>query len=344
MNNLYEIVNKVLSHKEEIVINDCDDPKGAITKIICTRPELLYYINSFSLSRVGKTTTLNIKYMNLSVPMNKVHFVKGDKIEYLLRQTVISYAKTVIFVLSDRDNLQWILNCFMTKSMSFYPNVKSYAISSFGFSGMNIPYTAYEIQFNYRIGTVMLKQMEIEVENKIKEISRKLFPFYMPDSVKCFIVHNYLASTIEYYDIDNGSPLERSYVQSAYGALIRGKCVCQGYAEAYKRILNYVGIPCDLVSGKILDTDEGWHAWNIVHINKNTVHAHVDVTWDSHNKKVSTEYFGKSDDYFNNKRDWNRFYYTHCPKDNNMLGEARYYCMTYRRKLLESGLRKEWIE
>ena len=41
---------------------------------------------------------------------------------------------------------------------------------------MNIPYTAYEIQFNYRIGTVMLKQMEIEVENKIKEISRKLFP------------------------------------------------------------------------------------------------------------------------------------------------------------------------
>ena len=186
MDNLYEIVNKVLSHKEEIVINDCDDPKDAITKIICTRPELLYYIKGFSLSRVGKTTTLNIKYMNLSVPMNKIHFVKGDKIEYLLRQTVISYAKTVIFVLSDRDNLQWILNCFMTKSMSFYPNVKSYAISSFGFSGMNIPYTAYEIQFNYRIGTVMLKQMEIEVENKIKEISRKLFPFHMPDSVKCY--------------------------------------------------------------------------------------------------------------------------------------------------------------
>ena len=44
MNNLYEIVNKVLSHKEEIIINDCDDPKDAITKIICTRPELLYYI------------------------------------------------------------------------------------------------------------------------------------------------------------------------------------------------------------------------------------------------------------------------------------------------------------
>ena len=33
MDNLYEIVNKVLSHKEEIVINDCDDPKDAITKI-----------------------------------------------------------------------------------------------------------------------------------------------------------------------------------------------------------------------------------------------------------------------------------------------------------------------
>lgn len=344
MNNLYEIIDKFLSHKEKIIINNCDNPKDIIAKIMCIKPVLLYYIKSFSWSCMGRTTTLYIKYKSLSVPINKIHCVKEEQIEYLLRQTVINYAKTVIFVLSDRDNLRWILKCFMTKSISFYPNVESYAISSVDFRDMNIPYIVYEIQFNYRIGRVMLKQMDIEVDNKVREISKKLFPFYMPDSVKCFIAHNYLANTIEYYNIDNDSPLERSYVQSAYGALIRGKCVCQGYAEAYKRILNYVGIPCDLVSGKILDTSEGWHAWNIVHIKQNTVHAHVDVTWDSHNRKISTEYFGKGDDYFNNKREWNRFYYNHCPNDNNMLNEARYYCVTYRRKLLESGLQREWIE
>ena len=29
MDNLYETVNKVLSHKDEIIINNCDDPKNA---------------------------------------------------------------------------------------------------------------------------------------------------------------------------------------------------------------------------------------------------------------------------------------------------------------------------
>lgn len=344
MNNLYTIVNSFLSFKEELQIGDCDNPRYAISRVICAKPEILYYIKSFSWSRVGKNTSLFIKYMNQSVPINKVYSVKENEIEYWLRQTVIGYEKQVVLIVSNADNLQWVLKCFMTKSVSFYPNVKSYAISSMGFSELNIPYKVYEISFNYRIGTVMLKQMEIEVENKVKELCKKLFPFYMPDSVKCFIAHNYLASTIDYYDIDNDSPLERSYVQSAYGALIRGKCVCQGYAEAYKRIMNYMGIPCDLVSGKVLDTDEGWHAWNIVHINNNTVHAHVDVTWDSHNKHVSTEYFGKSDDFFNNKREWNRFFYNHCPKDNNMLVEAQYFCKVNKKKLLASGLRKEWIE
>lgn len=344
MNNLYELINEFLAHKEEIVITDCDDPKAAVEKIICKRPELLVYIKSFSWTQTKKTTTVYVKYMNLSHPINKIYFVKENKIEDLLRQTVINYEKKVMVILSNLDNLMWILKCFMTKSMSFYPNLKSYAIKSYNFSDMSIPYIAYEIRFNYRIGIVKLKQMEIEVEKKVKEISERLFPFYMPDSVKCFIAHNYLASTIEYYNIDEGNPLEKSYVQSAYGALIIGKCVCQGYAEAYKRILNYVGIPCDLVSGKILDTDGEWHAWNIVHINKNKVHAHVDVTWDSHNKKVSTEYFGKGDEFFNNKRVWDRFYYCNCSKDNNILGEARCFCVTYRKKLIASGLQREWIE
>lgn len=343
MNNIYDTVNSFLLQKEEILIGNCDNPQDAFSKIICEKPEILYYIKSFAWSRIGKNTTLHIQYKNQSVPINKVYYAKGAEIEYRLRQTVIGYTKKVILVISKNDNLQWILKCFITKSMSFYPNVKSYAVSSFSFRDMNIPYTVYEIQFDYRIGMVMLKQMEIDVENKVRDICQALFPFYMPDSVKCFIAHNYLASTIDYYDIDNGNPLERSYIQSAYGALIHRKCVCQGYAEAYKRILNHVGIPCDLVSGKILDKDEGWHAWNIVHINNNTVHAHVDVTWDSHNRKPSAEYFGKSDDFFTDKREWNRFFYTHCSRENNLLVEAQYYCKVNKKKLREYGLREDWI-
>lgn len=343
MNDLTTIIEKILRFETTVPIGMCEKPEEAIAEIIRKKPEILCYVKAITWSRFGKMTSLLFTYMNQDVPIDRIYSPKNSEIEYLLLQKVICYEKRVLLVLPQTANLRWIMKCFMEKSVSFYPNLGSYSLVSSSMKNLNISYSVHEVTFTYRIGAAMLKKMELDVEKKVKELSKLLFPFDMPDYVKCFIAHNYLASTIEYYNNDHGSPLERSYVQSAYGALVKGRCVCQGYAEAYKRILNAVGIDCDLICGRILDTNEGWHAWNLIHVKQNTVHAHVDVTWDSHNMKVSTDYFGISDAAFEKKREWNRFYYSQCKSNSNLLLEAQRYCRMNKDRLLRDGLRKEWI-
>ncbi len=88
------------------------------------------------------------------------------------------------------------------------------------------------------------------------------------------IVHDYLVDNVE-YDVTAGRN-----VYNLYGALIERRAVCEGYARAYKDILNQMGIPCIIVCG-IGQNSSGLtesHAWNYVKIDE-TWYA-VDVTWD----------------------------------------------------------------
>ena len=68
---------------------------------------------------------------------------------------------------------------------------------------------------------------------------------------------------------------EEQYSYKAYGALLRNKAVCNGYAEAMELLLLCSGLDTYMVVG---NTTEGAHAWNIVKIDGEWYH--VDTTWD----------------------------------------------------------------
>lgn len=93
------------------------------------------------------------------------------------------------------------------------------------------------------------------------------------DKVK--FVHDYLVDLITYDQTgkENNSNL--------YGALIEGACVCEGYAEAFKAILDKLDIPCVIVYGSGIDAlgNTESHAWNYVKMNDGKWYA-VDTTWD----------------------------------------------------------------
>lgn len=92
-------------------------------------------------------------------------------------------------------------------------------------------------------------------------------------------VNKVLAESIEYdYGalndyLENGSMASSgAFIESAYGGLVVGKCVCTGYSRAYKVILDELGIPCIVVKGNTAGKDEKGnttggsvgHAWNYV--------------------------------------------------------------------------------
>ena len=106
-------------------------------------------------------------------------------------------------------------------------------------------------------------------------------------------LHDYLALNCEYDKrYYSGSMPYVSY--TAYGALVNRTSVCAGYALAYERLMDQVGIPCEYVTGM---TTNGYHAWNIIQIDGEWYH--VDVTWDDPTPDregyVRYKYFLKSD-------------------------------------------------
>ena len=82
---------------------------------------------------------------------------------------------------------------------------------------------------------------------------------------------------------------------TAYGALVEGKAVCQGYALALMRLLEELGIPVDVVLGTSGGVN---HMWNIARVNGQWYL--LDVTWDSDSDEVCYDYFLKGSDDFAN--------------------------------------------
>ncbi len=87
-------------------------------------------------------------------------------------------------------------------------------------------------------------------------------------------LHDYLADTVYYPDLSTSD-----YVMSAhdaYGALIEGRAVCQGYSDAVKLVCDYYNIPCVCISGT---ANGGGHMWNAIQMEDGKWYL-MDLTWD----------------------------------------------------------------
>lgn len=89
------------------------------------------------------------------------------------------------------------------------------------------------------------------------------------------MVHDYLVDTIEY-----DTSISKANIYNVYGALINHVSVCEGYARAFKYLMDEMQIPCVLVIGKGTNSQGQTenHAWNYIQLN-GTWYA-VDSTWD----------------------------------------------------------------
>lgn len=94
----------------------------------------------------------------------------------------------------------------------------------------------------------------------------------MTDLEKALVLHDFVAERCA-YDWQTATTGKRPHdrVGDAYGALVEGNAVCQGYTMAYKLLLNRVGIVSTTATGVN-------HIWNVLCLDGEWYH--VDVTWD----------------------------------------------------------------
>ena len=236
------------------------------------------------------------------------------------------YQPGVTLSIDARIDVKAVYTHFIEVYAAFYSNL---VLLEYVTTAAGVRYKTVKLTFTYRIGRVKLTMMETDVNKKIEELSDTLFCGGMSAEVKAFIAHNYLSKTVTYWRNKDAKPLEKSYMQSAYGALIKNKCVCQGYAEAYKRILDSQGIICEVLCGKVKSSGE-YHAWNAVSFNGRD-YFHVDVTWDAPQiGEDRYKYYGLRDEDFAGDREWPASAKIACNSSQNILEIAR-------RELARSG-------
>ncbi len=79
-------------------------------------------------------------------------------------------------------------------------------------------------------------------------------------------VFDYLSKNTTYALEDSAKAENIPYVRTPYGAMVCKEACCQGFAEAFKIILDKLDIPCVLVQGVYSDENEGdvAHMWTFV--------------------------------------------------------------------------------
>lgn len=162
-----------------------------------------------------------------------------------------------------------------------------------------------------------------QIRRKLDDVSYRIINDLINDHQseydKVRSLHDYLKSNLEYDTVAASShrPNERNIVEAhnIIGALLKNKCVCEGFAKAFKFLCNKIGLECWVVSGKGSSSiGAGPHAWNIVRING--YYHHVDVTWDNQYSDSSAVpnygYMNLSDEEIAKDHTWNRNHYPRC--------------------------------
>ena len=133
----------------------------------------------------------------------------------------------------------------------------------------------------YTMSGSALSSAKSAYSSKVKQLTSDVSG---SDYEKSKILHDRLIDAVTYTSTSND--------QNAYGALVEGKAVCNGYARAYQHLMNSVGIPAWYVRGSSINPSTGssvGHAWNMVKLDGQWYYT--DTTWDDQGNNTFYTYF-----------------------------------------------------
>ncbi len=125
-------------------------------------------------------------------------------------------------------------------------------------------------EFNDKVNEIVEKANNVEVEENENRTVKQIK-----------LVHNEIIRNTGYRLEDDCTVGNEGFISTPYGALVKGESVCEGYARAFKTVLDKLGINCILVQGT--HQSEGSaavpHMWNYVEIEKETVARASEKVW-----------------------------------------------------------------
>ena len=151
-----------------------------------------------------------------------------------------------------------------------------------------------------------LTDKDLEAFNSATKVYNLYIKSCNNDYKKVIAAHDYIIKNCVYNveGIDDDTLTDDDF--TAYGVLVKGKAVCEGYAKAFKMLMDIADIDCIMVTGTVGEDDIP-HAWNMVKLEDSWYH--VDVTYDDPNpetKEIVYVYMNVTDDIIEKDHTWNK--------------------------------------
>ena len=185
-----------------------------------------------------------------------------------------------------KQQITALFEAFFRDNPQFFYLSRTYHLEGRGSGEKDILYDTLILEFS--MGVAQRQTAITQLEQTVQALISSA-PVTQDQYVRELYLHDQLALRCLYDQQAAEQPSDtESSAYTAYGALVEGNAVCEGYAKAMQLLLTRAGIPATVVSGVSLKTKEP-HMWNLVKINGKTYH--LDPTWNDSDTYLSHGYF-----------------------------------------------------
>ena len=262
-------------------------------------PKVNYYLKDCTYNYYVKDDEIYIEttfnFEDDKVPFSDIYVVDNDKdtIKYII-DTVETGAETLTVYVKDNiisfDDLQTL---FETAPWNDCEDVVLTSVDRSYLTYGDVDSGEYILEVIVEdINNDNAVKCKEEVSKSLDDIVANLNIDGKSDKEKYREIYKVLCKNVDYDDemanviINEDLESDLNFYRQTYGALVREKTVCTGYATAFKAICDRVNLPCWVVFGTA-DGEE--HAWNSVILDGEV--KYVDATWGDQDYGVEYEYF-----------------------------------------------------
>lgn len=215
----------------------------------------LYDLIAESVTVISETKDENDHYRTERVNIKGVHMSESE-----IRRAINAF----VF---DNPQIFWLDNLFGYAYVGDDTMAEFYSVIS-----------ADECEKKYVVLQSAINRIMASLEEGMSESDREKF---MHD----FIINNCI------YNSTVSSMSDGWEYFSAYGSIVKGEAVCEGYAKSMQLLLNLSGIECTTIRG---DSEGVGHMWNVVNIDNEWYH--LDSTWDDTTNGAIYDFFNVDDE------------------------------------------------
>lgn len=215
----------------------------------------LYDLITKSVTIISETKDENDHYRTERVNIEGIHMSESE-----IRRSINAF----VF---DNPHIFWLDNLFGYAYVGEDTMVEFYSVIS-----------ADECEKKYLVLNSAVNRIMASLEDGMSEFEREKF---MHD----FVINNCI------YKGTVASLSDGWEYFSAYGSIVKGEAVCEGYAKSMQLLLNLSGIECMTIRG---DSEGVGHMWNVVKIDDEWYH--LDSTWDDTTNGAIYDFFNIDDE------------------------------------------------